>query len=316
MSQTLSGVLAMITSCVVWGLSPIYYKLLDHVPPAELLSHRTLWAVVFFAVLLLLQGRMSELRQALRGRKQVLLLFAASLMVATNWFCFILSIQIGKTTEASLGYYIFPLMAVLIARFWFAEQLAMGQWLAVVLATLAVVILTWGLGVAPWIALFISTTFALYGAIKKGLSLGPVISVTAEFLLVLPLWLMVMGWFHLQGQGSFGADLTTSLLLMVSGPLTAVPLILFSYAARRVALSTLGLLQYINPTLQFLCAVVIFGEPFSQWHAIAFPLIWVALAVFSVSALRQDRASRKAAMVVSGVSTHVTKSPKDASAKP
>ncbi|SLN45801.1 EamA-like transporter family protein [Falsiruegeria litorea R37] len=316
MSQTLSGVLAMVTSCVVWGLSPIYYKLLDHVPPAELLSHRTLWAVVFFAVLLLLQGRMGELRQALRGRKQVLLLFVASLMVATNWFCFILSIQIGKTTEASLGYYIFPLMAVLIARFWFAEQLAMGQWLAVALATLAVVILTWGLGVAPWIALFISTTFALYGAIKKGLALGPVISVTAEILLVLPLWLMVMGWFHLQGQGSFGTDLTTSLLLMVSGPLTAVPLILFSYAARRVALSTLGVLQYINPTLQFMCAVVVFAEPFSQWHAIAFPLIWVALAVFSVSALRQDRAARRAAMVVSGVSTHVTKSPKDASAKP
>ncbi|GAB5436799.1 EamA family transporter RarD [Falsiruegeria mediterranea] len=316
MSQTLSGVLAMITSCVVWGLSPIYYKLLDHVPPAELLSHRTLWAVVFFAVLLVLQGRMGELRQALRGRKQVLLLFVASLMVATNWFCFILSIQIGKTTEASLGYYIFPLMAVLIARFWFAEQLAMGQWLAVVLATLAVVILTWGLGVAPWIALFISTTFALYGAIKKGLPLGPVISVTAEILLVLPLWLMVMGWFHLQGQGSFGADLTTSVLLMVSGPLTAVPLILFSYAARRVALSTLGLLQYINPTLQFLCAVMIFGEPFSHWHAIAFPLIWVALAVFSVSALRQDRASRKAVMVASGVSTQVTKSPSDASANP
>ncbi len=316
MSQTLSGILAMIASCVVWGLSPLYYKLLEHVPPAELLSHRTLWSVVFFAALLTLQGRMGELRRALSERKQVLLLITASLMVATNWFCFILSIQIGKTTEASLGYYIFPLMAVLIARFWFSERLAMGQWFAVVLATLAVVILTWGLGVAPWIALIISTTFALYGAIKKGLPLGPVVSVTAEILLVLPVWLMVMGWFHLQGQGSFGTDLTTSLLLMLSGPLTAVPLILFSYAARRVTLSTVGVLQYINPTLQFLCAVVVFGEPFSEWHAISFPMIWLALAVFSVSALRQDRAARKAAIVASGVSTQVTNSPSEVSAKP
>ncbi|WP_164661172.1 EamA family transporter RarD [Tropicibacter sp. Alg240-R139] len=316
MSDTLRGILAMITSCLVWGLSPLYYKLLEHVPPAELLSHRTLWAVIFFVVLLAVQGRLSDLRKVLRGRKQVALIAMASLMVATNWFCFILSIQIGKATEASLGYYIFPLIAVVIARIWFSEQLALGQWLAVGLAAMAVVILTWGLGVAPWIALIISTTFALYGAIKKGLALGPVVSVTAEVLLVLPLWLMVMGWFHLQGQGSFGSDLGTSLLLMLSGPLTAVPLILFSYAARRVALSTIGLLQYINPTLQFLCAVVVFGEPFSEWHAIAFPLIWVALAVFSVSALRQERAMRKAATVASGSSTHVMKSPSDASAKP
>ena len=316
MSQTLSGILAMVTSCVVWGLSPLYYKLLEHVPPAELLSHRTLWSVIFFAVLLAVQGRLAELRDALRGRKQVALIAIASLMVAANWFCFILSIQIGKTTEASLGYYIFPLMAVLIARVWFAETLVFGQWLAVALATLAVVILTWGLGVAPWIALIISTTFALYGAIKKGLALGPVVSVTAEILLVLPLWLMVMGWFHIQGQGSFGTDLGTSLLLMLSGPLTAVPLILFSYAARRVALSTLGVLQYINPTLQFLCAVVAFGEPFSQWHAIVFPLIWLALAIFSISALRQDKASRRAAMAASGVSTQVTNSSSETSAKP
>ena len=316
MSQTLSGILAMVTSCVVWGLSPLYYKLLEHVSPAELLSHRTLWSVIFFAVLLALQGRLAELRDALRGRKQVALIAIASLMVAANWFCFILSIQIGKTTEASLGYYIFPLMAVLIARVWFAETLVFGQWLAVALATLAVVILTWGLGVAPWIALIISTTFALYGAIKKGLALGPVVSVTAEILLVLPLWLMVMGWFHIQGQGSFGTDLGTSLLLMLSGPLTAVPLILFSYAARRVALSTLGVLQYINPTLQFLCAVVAFGEPFSQWHAIVFPLIWLALAIFSISALRQDKASRRAAMAASGVSTQVTNSSSETSAKP
>lgn len=316
MSQSVSGILAMVVSCVVWGLSPLYYKLLEHVPPAELLSHRTLWSVIFFAALLTLQGRLAELRAALRGRKQVALLATASLMVATNWFCFILAIQIGKTTEASLGYYIFPLIAVLIARVWFAETLAIGQWLAVALATLAVVILTWGLGVAPWIALIISTTFALYGAIKKGLALGPVVSVTAEILLVLPLWLMVMGWFQLQGQGSFGSDLRTSLLLILSGPLTAVPLILFSYAARRVALSTLGVLQYINPTLQFLCAVVAFGEPFSQWHAIAFPMIWVALAVFSLSALYQDRVSRRASIVASGVSIQVTNSKSEGSAKP
>lgn len=210
----------------------------------------------------------------------------AAVMVSVNWLIFILSIQIDKVTEASLGYYIFPLMAVLTGWIWFGETLKRAQWVAVALAALAVCVLTVGLGVAPWIALIISVTFSFYGAVKKTLPLGPVVSVTAEILILLPVWLMVLAWFHGTGQGAFAGDVRTSLLLILSGPLTAIPLILFSFAARRVPLSTVGLLQYINPTLQFMCAVLIFGEPFTQWHGITFGMIWLALAIFSVAALR------------------------------
>ncbi|MCE8511131.1 EamA family transporter RarD [Ruegeria pomeroyi] len=299
------GILAMIGTCLVWGLSPLYYKLLAHVPPPEVLSHRTFWSVLLFGVYLAMQGRLGELRRAYAGPRQTGLIALAAVMISLNWFVFILSIQLGHATEASMGYYIFPLIAVLIGRFWFAEQLSGGQWLAVVLAALAVALLTWGLGVAPWVALILSSSFALYGAVKKFLPLGPVISVTAEIVIMMPLFLSVLAWFHLRGQGAFGGDLTTSLLLIGSGPLTAIPLILFSYAARRVPLSTVGVLQYINPTLQFMCAVVIFGEPFTRWHGIAFALIWGAVAVFSLSLVRQDRAARRAAMAVSGLSTQV-----------
>ncbi len=305
MGEVGRGILAMIGACVVWGLSPLYYKLLAHVPPPEVLSHRTLWSVLLFGVYLTLQGRLGELLRAYSGLRQTGLILLAALMISLNWLVFIFSVQAGHVTEASLGYYIFPLMAVLAGRFMFAEQLARAQWLAIGLAALAVLVLTWGLGVAPWVALILSTSFALYGAVKKGLALGPVISVTTEIVILMPIFLSVLAWAHLRGAGAFGTDLTTSLLLIGSGPLTAIPLILFSYAARRVPLSTVGVLQYINPTLQFLCAVLVFGEIFTPWHGVAFALIWLAVAVFSLSLLRQDRLARRAAMAATGVSTQM-----------
>lgn len=316
MTQTTKGIIAMIGACTVWGLSPLYYKQLSDVPPPELLSHRTLWSVILFGLILTLQGRLREIFAVFRNGAVLRMVALASVMISANWFIFILSIQIDHATEASLGYYIFPLMAVLIGRFWFAEALGRAQWASVMLAATAVAVLTWGLGVTPWISLVLSSTFALYGAIKKGLSLGPVLSVTCEILVLMPLWLAVLAYAHGTGQGAFGRDPGESLMLMMSGPLTAVPLILFSYAARRVALSTVGLMQYINPTLQFICAVVVFGEPFTGWHLLAFCLIWIALALFSVAALRQDRAARRAVIAEVGLSTQVRNAPSDSSAKP
>ncbi|SDC93288.1 EamA family transporter RarD [Ruegeria marina] len=310
------GVVAMVGACVVWGLSPLYYKLLAHVPPPEVFSHRTLWSALMFIVYLALQGRLGELARAYSAPRQTGLILLAALMISLNWLIFIFSVQAGHVTEASLGYYIFPLMAVLAGRFMFGERLARGQWLAIALAALAVLVLTLGLGVMPWVALILSTSFALYGSIKKGLALGPVISVTAEILILMPLFLSVLAWAHLHGEGAFGLDLETSLLLIGSGPLTATPLILFSYAARRVPLSTVGVLQYINPTLQFLCAVAVFGEAFTAWHAVAFALIWLAVGVFSVSMMRQDRVVRRAAMAAAGVSAQVRNPASEASAKP
>ncbi|WP_321832426.1 EamA family transporter RarD [Thalassovita sp.] len=283
------GVLALVTACVVWGLSGLFYKLLSHLPPLQVLSHRTLWSCVFFALVLLVQGRLHLVGGVLRQPRQTLTLFVAALMIGANWFMFILSIQVGKATEASLGYYIFPLVSVLMGVVFFRERLGRLQWGAVALAVLAVSILTWGLGVAPWVSLLIAVTFGLYGVIKKKLTLGPVVSVTVEVLLLSPVALIIL-WQVWAGGGSvWGNGARDIALLMISGPLTATPLILFSFATKRVQLATVGLVQYLNPTLQFLVATLVFAEPFGPWHAIAFPIIWVALALYSGASLWQAR---------------------------
>jgi len=294
MREATKGIIAMVATCTIWGLSGIYYKLLDHIPPIEILAHRTLWSCVFFALVLLVQGRISVLGQALAGRKSILMIGFAALMISTNWFVFITSIQIGRAMEASLGYYIFPLVAVLLGAIAFRERLGKAQLFAVALALCAVVTLTWGLGVPPWIALILASSFGLYGLVKKGLSVGPVVSVTAEVLLLSPIALTVLWYFHSDGHGAFGVNWHDSLLLMFSGILTGTPLIMFSYATKRVTLATVGLVQYLNPTLQFLVATLIFQEAFSFWHAVAFAMIWTALAIYTTASLRQDRAARRA----------------------
>jgi len=296
MREASKGIIAMVATCTVWGLSGLYYKLLDHIPPIEILAHRTLWSCVFFALVLLIQGRISILGQSLASRRSILMIGFAALMISTNWFVFITSIQVGRAMEASLGYYIFPLVAVLLGAIAFRERLGKAQLFAVALALCAVVTLTWGLGVPPWIALILASSFGLYGLVKKGLSVGPVVSVTAEVLLLSPIALTVLWYFHSDGHAAFGVTWRDSLLLMFSGILTGSPLIMFSYATKRVTLATVGLVQYLNPTLQFLVATLIFKEAFSVWHAVAFAMIWTALAIYTTASLRQDRAARRAVL--------------------
>jgi chloramphenicol-sensitive protein RarD len=289
MVQQKFGILAMACACVVWGLSPLYYKLLEHIAPLEILAHRTFWSFATFAVILGLQGRLGEVGQALRSWQRLQVIAFAALMISVNWFLFILSIQIGKATEASLGYYIFPLVAVVFGVVAFGERLGRLQWIAVALATAGVLVLTIGQGVAPWISLILAVTFGLYGLVKKKLSVGPVVTVTAEVALLLPVALGWMLWIHSSGQAQFGAQWGTSALMAFSGVLTAVPLILFSRAAQQVPLATVGLVQYINPTLQFLCATLAFGEPLGWVHVVTFAMIWSALAIYSVATLRAGR---------------------------
>ena len=284
------GIPALIAAGTIWGLSPLYYKLLEHVPPAEVLAHRTEWSFIFFALLLFFQGRLGQLVPLVRRQWRWIAL--ASIMISVNWFLFIYAIQVDRVIEASLGYYIFPLVAVAMGRLVFKERLGALQWIAVALAVLAVSVLTVGLQVVPAISLVLATTFGLYGVIKKQLDAGPVLSVTAEVFLLLPLFILTFAYLAgtAQLQATSARDIT---ILMCSGPLTAGPLILFTVGARRVRMATVGLVQYINPTLQFSCAVIVFGEPFTRWHAIAFSLIWVALALYSFSAFSRDRSARK-----------------------
>lgn len=302
MEETRKGILAMVAACCIWGLSSMYYKLLAHVPPLEVLGHRTLWSLVFFGLVLAAQGRLVELWRLIARPRALAVVFLAALAISTNWFFFIYSIQIGRAAEASIGYYIFPLVAVAIGFVVLGERHSAPKWIAVALAALAVGVLTWGLGVAPWIALALAGTFGLYGLIKRSVPAGPVVSVTCEVLLLSPLALIWLWGVHVQGWGgltgrvlaTFGHDLSDSLLLMLSGPLTATPLILFSYASKRVSYGTVGLVQYINPTLQFLVATLVFREHVTGWHIAALGLIWTALALYSGESLRQDRAARRA----------------------
>jgi len=292
MSEVKKGVLAMVVACIVWGLSPLYYKLLVSVPPIELLSHRTIWSLVLFALVLFIQGRLRGALGVLGNRNIMVTLFIAALMIAFNWFVFIYSIQINRATESSLGYFIFPLVSVIFGVVLFREKLGRAQMYAVMLAAVAVLILTYGLGQAPWIALSVSVSFGIYGVIKKSLSIPAIVTVTLEVLLLSPIALMILYLHHASDSGGqFGQSLSVSLLLILSGPMTATPLILFSYATRRVALATVGILQYINPSLQFLCATVLFLEPLSLWHAIAFPLIWAALALYSWASFQTAKRS-------------------------
>ncbi|WP_386681285.1 EamA family transporter RarD [Loktanella sp. R86503] len=296
-SPSVQGVLALILACTVWGLSPLYYHLLAHVPPLEVLCYRTIWSLIFLGALLAAQGRLGLVIAALRVRRTMMLIVASAITISLNWFGFIYSISIGNALEASLGYYIFPLVAVVLGWLVFRESLSRAQIAAVLLAAVAVTVLTLGLGVAPWIALALALTFGAYGVLKKGLDLGGVVSVTAEVAVLAPLALL---WLVFRGTevGNHAINWPDMALLALSGLLTGVPLILFSFATRRLRLSTVGLLQYLNPTLQFGCAVLFFGNVLTLWHAIAFPIIWTALALYSVTTIAADRRARRRARAV------------------
>jgi chloramphenicol-sensitive protein RarD len=296
MSEAAKGIWAMIAACLVWGTAPLYFKLLAHLPALDVVAQRTLWSALTFLALLAVQGRLRDLRHAMTSPRAVMVIGFAALLISFNWTLFILSIGWGRVTEVSLGYYLYPLVAVLIGVLAFGERLSRVQGAAVLLAGLAVALLTAGLGAAPWIAMALATSFGLYGLLKKRMVVGAVVSVTAEVLILTPVALAILGLHTAQGQGVTLLSWTDWGLLALSGALTATPLILFSYATTRVRMATVGLVQYLNPTLQFISAVLIFGEPFGPWHATAFGLIWLAVAVYSLAALSQDRAARRASV--------------------
>ena len=284
-SRARKGVIAVLAACSIWGVAPLFYRLLTHVPPFDVMIHRMLWSLVFFTLVLGFQSRLGEVRDLVSDRRQIGRVVFSALVISVNWFLFIYAVFINKLSETSLGYYIAPLISVLIGLVVFREQLSGRKWAAVVLATLAVLVLTFGLGALPWISLVLAITFAIYGGLKKTITAESSVSVTVEVLLMSPL---IFGWLLFFSKTPVHLD-GTLVLLMLSGPLTAIPMVLFSYAAQRIRLATLGILNDWNPTLQFLVALFIVGEPMTFWHAIAFPMIWAALALYSWASLASDR---------------------------
>lgn len=300
MRHSQSGLVVMILACIIWGLSPLFYDLIAHVPPLEVLAHRTIWSSVLILAMLSWQKRLGQIKQAFAAPRAVFITVFAAVMIAINWAIFIFSVQVGRVTESAMGYYIFPLVAVLLGTVLLGERLSRLQWVAIGFATLACLILGVGLSILPWIPLTLALTFGLYGLVKKGLAVGPLVSVLAEVLVLAPIALAVI-WIAQENKslGPFAAEAgfftqpRDMILLMLTGPMTAIPLILMARALKTLNLSTTGIVQYINPSLQFLAALLILGEPLSGLFLIALCLIWTGLGFYSVDLLRRDAAAPK-----------------------
>ena len=288
MTEANKGVAAIVAACLIWGGVTLYYHALAHVPPLEMMAHRTLWTAVCFAGLLAVQGRLGEVAALWRGPERASVMLSSA-FIAVNWFLFIWAVGGGHAVEASLGYYIYPLVSSVIGVVVFRERPVVLQVVAVGLALVAVLVLTVGLGVAPWVALTLASSFAGYAAVKKGLRVGAVVSVTMEVLLLCPFAVAVLIWTEWHGGGWFLRDGLHTAVLPLAGVISGGPLILFSYGAARVRLVTSGLVQYLNPTLQFVSAVVVMGEPVTLWHGVALALIWLALALYTAAGFWADR---------------------------
>lgn len=292
MTQPVKGAIAMLLACLTWGFAPLYYSFLSHLGPEEILAHRTVWSVLTFTVVIALTGRRRETLRVLKLPKTMALILLAGVMIGINWYVFIFSVGAGRVTESSLGYYIFPLVMVLLGLVVFRETLSTWQWVSVALAVIAVLVLTYGLGGVPWLAMIISVTFGIYGLLKRIIRVDSVVSVTLEVVLLLPFAALYLFWF-----GSM-PDVPTMALLMFSGLITAGPLMLMSYATQTVRMATVGLVQYLNPVIQFFCAIVLLGEILTGWHMIAIGLIWTALAFYTFAVFSADRKTTSTSVTV------------------
>lgn len=284
----------------LWGFLPVYWKLLQAVPAFEILLHRMVWSVVFLALVLQVRGSWGELRPALRNRRALAIYSVAALLLSGNWWLYIWAVNSGFIVETSLGYFINPLVSVALGVFFFKERLRVGQWAAIALAGGGVAYLTVVYGKPPWISLGLAFSFAIYGLLKKIAPLGASEGLTLETALMSAPALAILATLQVNGTASFGhLGLETDLLLVGCGVVTALPLALFAAAASRLPLSTIGLMQYIAPTIQFLLGVLVYNESFGVQRLIGFALIWTALALFTAEGLfvrRRGGASRPPAV--------------------
>lgn len=281
----LPGVAYALASFGLWGLFPLYFKAVAPVPAAEVLAHRVVWSVFFVGLLLLVVRQWGTVGAILRDRDRRSRLIASSLLISANWLIFIWAVAHDRVLEASLGYFITPLVSVLLGRVVLGERLFGLQWLAVLLAAVGVAWMLIGVGVIPWVALGLAASFGSYGLIRKLADVPAIPGLFVETLIVGPPALAYLLWLGFDGLGEFGArGPAFDGVLIAAGLVTATPLILFAQATRRLRLASVGLFQYIVPTMQMLLAVFAFGEVFTPQHAITFGCIWIGLALYSASA--------------------------------
>ncbi|WP_344761225.1 EamA family transporter RarD [Actimicrobium antarcticum] len=277
-----TGMLFAATAYIIWGLFPLYFKALQAIAPTQILLHRMVWSLLLMLCVLAWRRQWGWLRDVARQPKVLASFALSAVLLSTNWFIYIWAVNNGRIIDSSLGYFINPLVNVLLGYLLLGERLRFGQWIAVALAACGVAWLTWQSGHPPWIGLALALSFGVYGLMRKTAKLGPLEGLSLETLLLFPFALGYLGWLTLHHQNAFlSASATSQWLLVAAGPITAIPLLLFAAGARRIPMSTLGLLQYLGPTLQLLLGVLLYNEPFGQDRLIGFIAIWSALVVYS-----------------------------------
>lgn len=290
MSEQRKGLALGAAAYAMWGLFPLYWTLLEPSGAVEILAHRVAWSLVTMAALVLVLRRTRSLRAILRERRVVLLLTGAAVVISFNWGGFIYGVNAGRVVEVSLGYFMNPLVTVVLGVVLLGERLRPVQWGALGLALVAVLVLTVDYGRPPWVALLLAGSFATYGVLKKKAGAGAVESLAFETAVLVPVAAAYLVWLHAVGRGTFGGEgVSHAVLLALTGLVTAVPLICFGAAATRISLTAIGLLQYVAPTLQFALGVLVFREEMSPVKWVGFGLVWVALVVFTAEALRHHR---------------------------
>lgn len=290
-----SGLIYAALAYALWGLFPLYFQQLRTVGAFEIVLHRSVWSLVFLLVLLALLRRFGALAASLREPRHVGLFALSALLLSANWLLYVWAVNNGRVIDSSLGYFINPLVSVVLGVLVLHERLRSGQWLAIGFAAAGVVWLTVQAGALPWIGLAIALSFGFYGLMRKTAPLGALEGLALETLLLAPIALPLLAWWTLRGESALATgDAPLIGWLLLAGPLTAVPLLLFAAGARRIPLATLGLLQYIAPTLQLALGIWWFGEPFDAQKLIGFALIWAALALYSAESWWRSRRSAAA----------------------
>ena len=292
--QSSTGVACAVGAYLIWGLNPIYFKVLQAVPAFEILMHRMVWSFAFLLPIVAVMGRWPEFKRVVTNGRTLMILLATTVLVSSNWFVYIWAINTGRILQTSLGYYINPLVNVLLGMVLLGERLRPAQAAAVGLAAVAVIYQTLQLGILPWIALFLALSFGFYGLIRKVAPVNALVGLTVETLLLSIPAAGYLRYLNASGTGVFlQGDRQVDILLMSASLVTAVPLLLFTTGARKIHFISIGILQYIAPSCTFVLALFIYGEPFRRSQLLTFVLIWLALGIFTVDMVLHHRRYRK-----------------------
>jgi chloramphenicol-sensitive protein RarD len=290
----LRGVLYAAGAYLIWGVFPLYFRALDGIPPLEVLAHRIAWSAAFLVVLVSARRTWPEVLRQLRRPGTLLRLTASALLISANWLIYIWAVHAEHVVDASLGYFVNPLVSVLLGVVFLREPLSRRQVLAVALAGAGVVALVVRAGHLPWVALSLAVSFGLYGLVRKGTPVDATAGLLGEVAVLLPAALGGLAFIAARGEGHLGEGAIRTALLVAIGAVTAVPLMWFAIAVRRLRLATIGILQYVNPTMQLAIAVFLFGEAFTPAHRVAFGCIWAALALYTSDVVAASRRARAA----------------------